>query len=477
MLAKLESALKEECFPQAAAGVDAPVVVGVSGGPDSLSLLHAMVHLGWRVIAAHLDHALRLESPQEAEAVRRAAAALGVTAIIERRDVPALVLQRKLSIEEAARTARYEFLFRVASEHHAAAVAVAHSADDQVETVLMHLLRGAGLTGLRGMRFRSLPNPWSETIPLVRPLLGVWRDEILAYVEENGLQSVDDASNRDLRFYRNRLRHEALPYLDELNPGVKARLWQTAALLGDEDALLAELAERTWQECLLESVPGALALDAGRLQDAPLAIRRRLLRRASGILHPGLRDIDYAAVERALAFLDAPPRTGQADWIAGLRLEWEGERLWLADAETGLPSAGVQLPEGAEYRLPVPGELSLPGGVRLSAEILPDAAPAYAQATANPDPFCATLDLDRLALPLTVRTRRPGERFRPQGMGGHSMKLSDFMINAGMPRRLRRRWPLVVSGEEIAWIPGYRIGERFVVREDSERVMRLRMYG
>lgn len=476
MLEKLESALRDECTFQPESGKSALIIVGVSGGPDSLCLLHALHRLGLQVAAAHLDHALRAESASEAEHVRRTAERLGVAAVVARRDVAALAQRSRLSIEEAARAARYEFLFRIAVQQGAAAVAVAHTADDQVETVLMHLLRGAGLAGLRGMRFRSLPNPWSEIIPLIRPLLGAWREEILSYVEANGLEPVFDLSNDDPRFYRNRLRREALPYLESLNPGFKPRLWQTAALLGDEDDLLAGLAGRAWEQCLVETTPRALALEVERLRAEPPAIRRRLLRRAAAVLRPGLRDIDYAAVERALEFIAAPPRSGQADWIAGLRLELEGKRLWLAEREADLPAAGsVQLPQGSEFILPVPGEFSLPGGVRLTAEILPDPSDAYAQAAANPDPFCAWLDLDRLALPLKIRARRPGERVRPHGMGGHSIKLSDFMINAGIPRRARAAWPLVVSGEEIAWVPGYRIGERFVLGADSRNIVRLRL--
>lgn len=474
---------------------DALLIIGVSGGPDSLSLLHSLQRLGCRLIAAHLDHALRSESAADAELVRRTAAEWDIPVVVERRDAAAYARENNLSIEEAAREVRYRFLFGLAKERRAQAVAVAHTADDQVETALMHLLRGAGLSGLAGMAFRSLPNPWSDTIPLLRPLLGTWRSAIEAYVIENDLHPVQDVTNLDTRFYRNRLRHETLPYLETLNPGFRKRLWQTAALLRDEDVLLAQLADSAWNSSFLplpleegrQNNPplplgegrgeGIIALNALLLRSYPVAIQCRVLRQAIARLRPGLRDIDYAAVQRAVDFLKTPTATRQADLSAGLRLVMDGERLWLAEWDATLPAGGVpQLPAGAEPALAVPGKIALPGGWQLSAGVYDLTPELYKQATANTDHYHAWLDLDALTLPLTVRTRRSGDRFRPLGMGGRSQKLSDFMINNGMPKTARDGWPLVVSEEEIAWVPGYRIGERFALREESRKATKLNLH-
>ena len=219
------------------------------------------------------------------------------------------------------------------------AVAVGHTADDQVETVLMHLLRGAGLSGLRGMSYYSLPNPWSQTIPLVRPLLGVWREEIMAYLARQGLQPSLDASNLEKRYYRNRLRHELIPQLEELNPGARRRIWKMAALLQDEDETIERVVDAAWGQCCLVDSEAAVAFDTGGLRDQPKGVQRRLIRRAIARLRPGLRDIDYETVDRALDFLTSPTRTGQMDLAAGLRLEMEGERLWIADWKADLPGA------------------------------------------------------------------------------------------------------------------------------------------
>ncbi len=469
LLEHLNSILKEMCRLERRL-----IVVGVSGGADSLCLMHALIQLGYPVLVGHLDHSLRPESADEAQAVQRFATELGAPVVCSKEDVAAYARRNRESIEEAARTLRYGFLFRLAQEQDAQAVAVAHTADDQVETVLMHLLRGAGLTGLRGMAYRSLPNPWSGEIPLVRPLLGVWREEIVRYLEQYHLQATLDASNLDMTYYRNRLRHEALPYLDTLNPGIRQRLWKTAELLREEEDLIEAITAKAWQDCALIVEEKAIAFDADRLRQQPLAVQRRLFRWAIARLRPSLRNIDFESIERALAFLRSPTRSSQTDLISNLRLEQEGARLWLAEQDAALPGADwPQIPPGVGLRLDIPGEVELAAGWRMRAEVYDNTPQHYTQAIENPDPYQAWLNRATLQSPLLVRCRRPGDRFQPLGMGGRSLKLSDFMINVRLPRRAREGWPLVLSGEEIAWLPGYRPGERFAVRKETPKIVLL----
>jgi tRNA(Ile)-lysidine synthase len=450
------------------------VLVGVSGGPDSLCLLHGLWRLGYSVVVAHLDHGLRVESAVEAAKVQHFAEDLGVQWVCERQDVQGYATQNGLSIEEAARNLRYRYLFEQAERLEAQAVAVGHNADDQVETVLMHLLRGAGLSGLRGMAHYSLPNPWSQRIPLVRPLLSIWRVEIQAYLDRSEMKPSLDSSNLELRYYRNRLRHELIPHLEELNPGARQRIWRMAALLRDEDEVIEQSVEAAWSQCNLAAGVGAVAFDASALRSQAKGVQRRLVRRAMAHLRPGLRDIDYEAVERALDFLAVPSRSGQRDLAAGLRLEMESERLWIATWEADLPGANwPQLALGETLELAVPGETRLSRGWKLQAEILNADEINLMLAQSNADPYQAWLDLERMGQPLSVRSRRPGERFRPLGMGGHSLKLSDFMVNVGLPRRARENWPLVVTGEEVAWVPGYRIAETICVGQNTRKMLRL----
>jgi len=222
MLNEINSILREKCLITPGE----LVVTGVSGGPDSLCLMDLLHKLGYRVIVAHLDHRLRPESEDEAQRVKKMAAESGLPFVRESKDIETFSRQRGLSLEEGARLARYQFLFREAEKIRAAAVMVGHTADDQVETVLMHLLRGAGLPGLTGMSHRSLPNAWSEKIPLLRPLLGVWREAIWEYLNDQGLNPSLDPSNLDERIFRNRLRHELIPYLETFNPRLRQSIWR-----------------------------------------------------------------------------------------------------------------------------------------------------------------------------------------------------------------------------------------------------------
>ena len=470
MLNRLRSILQGACRLEASG----KVLVGVSGGPDSLCLLDSLWQLGYSLVVAHLDHGLRPESGDEAQVVRRAVKSLGAPFELRKVDVEAFAASNSLSLEEAARTLRYRFLFELAGLHQAQAVAVGHTADDQVETVLMHLLRGAGLSGLKGMAYRSLPNSWSREIPLVRPLLGIWRSEVEAYNVERGLQPAQDPSNLDTRFYRNRLRHELIPYLESYNPRLRQAIWRTADVLREDHTVLEGVVQAAWEASVLEQGAGYVSFKSQALLAQPLGVQRWLLRRAIGSLRPGLRDIDFEVLEEALAFLHQPTRSGQRDLAAGLRLLLEEERLWLAAWEADLPGGWPQLPPGTAFSLEVPGKLALPGGWELRAALISPAI-AREKGFTNTNPFQAWLDWPSSPVPLQVRGRRPGDRFRPLGLDGHSVKLSDFMVNVKLPRRARPGWPLLLFEQEIAWLPGFRLAHPFRLTGETQQAVHVQL--
>jgi tRNA(Ile)-lysidine synthase len=473
MLKTVRLTLRSECLIEPAR----PLVVGVSGGPDSLCLLDLLRRSGCQVVVAHLDHGLRAEAAQDAAYVADLAKRLGLPLVQARVDTRAYAEAHSLSLEEAARVLRYQFLFEQARQHAAQGVAVGHTADDQVETVLMHLLRGAGLAGLKGMAYRTLPNPWSSEIALLRPLLAVWRSQVLAYCEEHALQPVLDRTNLDTTYFRNRLRHELIPYLEGFQPRLRPGLTRMAEVLAGEEQVLQALAETTWGQCVLRQGPGYVAFDAQALAGLLPGLQRRLLRRAIEMQRPGLRDIGFEDIERGLGFLAAPPRTGQMDLVAGLRLFLEADRLWLAAWEADLPnSEWPAVPLGQALALEVPGALELPGGWQLAAELAADAPAACRQALENGDPFQAWMDGDALVLPLAVRGRRTGDHFQPLGMPERVVKLSDMMVNLKLPRRARRAWPLVCTEREIAWLPGYRLGHAVRIRPTTSRVVHLHLF-
>ncbi|MEJ2707084.1 MAG: tRNA lysidine(34) synthetase TilS [Anaerolineales bacterium] len=475
MLAQIAKTLEEECRLTK----NERVLVGVSGGPDSVCLLDVLIHLNYPVFIAHLNHGLRPEAQSEADQVAELARRYQVPFLYTEVDAGRLAREKNLSIEEAARELRYSFLFQQAQEQHACAVAVGHNADDQVETVLMHLLRGAGLSGLTGMAYRSLPNPWSDHIALIRPLLGIWREQIQAYNQENDLKAVLDRSNLDTRFYRNRLRHELIPYLEGYNPGIRPILWRTADVLRHDAAALQRLVDSAWQASFKEEGAGYVLFKREALLQQHTGVQRRVMRRAISLLRPGLRDIDFHAVERAVNFLNSPNRSAQIDLISGLRMISEGEKLWLANWQADLPhNDWPQMPTD-HLSLSVPGVAALRGDWRLQADWLDltgNTSEALAKIFKNPDPFQAWLNPKSLNLPLTVRTRQPGDRLNPLGLQGHSIKLAEFMINAKLPVRARQKWPIVVSGEEIAWVPGMQIGHPFRLDTEARRAVHLHLY-
>ena len=455
---------------------EVPVLAGVSGGPDSLCLMHVLHSLGYSVVVAHLDHQLRPESAEEAQMVEKMAAGLGLQFVGERKDIESFSRQRGLSLEEGARLARYQFLFQEAEKICAAAVIVGHTADDQVETVLMHLLRGAGVPGLAGISFRSLPNTWSEKIPLLRPLLGVWRETIWEYLKDQGLSPILDPSNLDPRIYRNRLRHELIPYLETFNPRLRQSLWRTADILRQEDEILQERLLSDWGSVVRKDDQATIVFDYQALKELPLGMQRRVFQKAVLSLRPAVRDLNYQAIDRAIEFLNQSASHARTDLIFGLRLSRESQRLVLADWQASLPSnRWPQAPAEGMLWLKIPGEVLLAEGGAFKAEVLECNQATVSEMKQNKDPFQTWLDNDRLQNPLAIRSRLPGDRFQPLGMPAGSIKVSDFMINVKLPEAARRNWPLVLSGSTIAWLPGYRPGQEFRVADETTRIAHLRL--
>jgi tRNA(Ile)-lysidine synthase len=445
-----------------------PVVAGVSGGPDSLCLLDLLRRAGYAVIVAHFDHRLRPGSGEEADAVQALASSLGLACVTASDDVAAYAAVQGLSIEQAARTLRYRFLFAAARARSAQAVAVGHTADDQAETVLMHFLRGAGLAGLKGMAWRTILPSFDPEIPLVRPLLGLWRADTEAYCREHGLQPLSDPSNADTAYFRNRLRHELIPLLEGYNPRLRQALARTAAALQGDEELLNEVIEIAWQKARRAQGEGFIAFDRAALNDMSLPLRRNLFRRAACALRPGLGEVDFSALERAAALRPA-------DLTGGLRLFVEESLIYLAACEADLPMADY--PHVAQPRLLGDGQTDLGNGWMLAVERSPrQAGPTPEEWPFSPDPWTAWLDAEAAGAGLSVRPRRPGDRFQPLGMGGQTVKLQDFFVNVKLPRRARQNWPLVCAGEEIAWVPGFRLAHPMRVRETTRRLLKLSLY-
>jgi len=451
------------------------ILVGVSGGPDSLCLLHLLHTAGYPLIVACLDHGLRLESAAEVHMVEQIAQTMGVDFVSQAVDTPRFASQAGLSIEAAARQLRYQFLFAQANRINAQAVAVGHTADDQAETVLMHLLRGAGLAGLKGMQFRSWLTSLSPEIPLVRPLLTTWRSQVLEYCQQYALSPSLDATNQSLDYFRNRLRLEILPYLEQYQPNLRQHLVRMAGTLALDYELLHSQVQSVWDELLLDQGQGYLAFHRVKFLACQLPIQRHLLRQAMLSLRTGMQDVELAMVERARLSLEAASGHHPGDVGAGLQLQIEGNTFWVIVRGVVLPAGGwpAVLPDQV-LELPIPGNLLLPADWVLQAALL-SSQEAADLIVANQDPYQAWFDSSRLKFPLVMRHRQPGDRMQPAGMAGKSVKLSDLMINLKLPYRSRSTWPVVCAGDQVIWVPGCRQSHIALPDASTQQVLSLRL--
>lgn len=456
-----------------------PIIVGVSGGADSLCLLGILHEAGYPLIVAHFDHKLRPESAEDAKFVESIAAQYNLPFVSESNDVAAYAKKYKQTIEEAARNLRYRFLFAQARENNAQAVAVGHTADDQVETVLMHFLRGAGLSGLKGMDFSVILPAFDAKIPLVRPILDLWRADTVAYCAAHNLTPHEDPSNASDEFFRNRLRHNLIPELEKYNPRFRETLQRTSRALSGDHALLAELISETWQEIILEEKPNYISFDTLAFTKLSPALIRNLIRFSVGRLRPGQIDISFSTLERAARFIFSPDSAQQIDLVSGLLLFREADTLYLTDDASKLPLdffPQLNAPRSKGFS-PYPAlheraKALTTRGIDLGdGWILTGKSLSSVPKPKNADPFQVTLDADALGGELILRSRRVGDKFQPLGMDGKSMKLKDFFINVKLPRRARERYPLLCVDDEIIWIPGYRPAHRVRVTESTQRVV------
>ncbi|HEX16193.1 MAG: tRNA lysidine(34) synthetase TilS [Deltaproteobacteria bacterium] len=429
------------------------VGVAVSGGVDSVVLLDLLKGLAkdlkLELVVLHLEHGIRGEEARRDEAfVRDLARREGLPFHFRRVDTPRHARERGLSLEEAARELRYAFFESAAKELGLERIALGHTADDQVETVIMAFLRGAGLRGLKGI-------PPVRGI-YIRPMLRLWRREVQEYAAERGLPFVVDSSNLDPSYLRNRIRHEVLPMLEGINPRIRERLLEMAEVLREEDEALQEVSHREKERLCRRDGPG------WRLQV------EELLR-----LPKGLRSRVLTEVFQDLAKVPLPYRHHQAlkDVVEGKKRGVQLPKGLVALREGGEIYLGPE-PKGTQIEervLVVPGVTVLEGG-----ELEIEAEERQGPPAGTPSPDVAYLDRDKLHLPLRVRSARQGDRFVPLGLGG-TKKLQDFFVDEKVPRSKRSLVPVVLTGDEICWVAGMRVDERFRATPETKRTLILRL--
>lgn len=448
----MRSSLKKQISAAALQPGDS-LLVAVSGGVDSvvlLRLLHELSgELGLRLQVAHLDHQIRLESSADADFVRQLCTELNVPCVVEACDVPRLADERGISLEMAGREARREFLLRQADLLGAQLIALAHHRDDQVETFLLRLLRGSGVAGLAAMQ--ALQGRWW------RPLLDCSREQILEVAQQQRLRWVEDQSNADPVFLRNKLRHQLLPQLREINLQVDERLAELCRQLQVDETYWQQQVEKTLSGLIVSTQDG-LRLDRQKLLVLPEALRIRVIRGALRQLRGDLQRLESVHLRAVDELLTGTRSQAQLD-LPGCWVARRYETLWLRD------QAAAPLPD-YDLLLPVPGELKLPCGRILSAQLSMEPSGESALAAE----FLWS-EIDR---PLRVRNWRAGDSFAPQGMVG-TKKIKRLFGDRKVELEERSRVPLLVSGEQILWLAGVRRSRFASIATASGEILRLEL--
>lgn len=491
----------------------ATVVVAVSGGADSLCLLHVLRMLcgpSTRTIpiplsassdipslplkryphvslhVAHLDHGLRGEqSAHEAESVAQLAQSWGLPVTIGSVDVPALAQSEHRSLEDAARTARYRFLREVAQGQP---IAVAHQQDDQVETLLLHWLRGGGIQSMIGLQPRQQD--------IIRPLLGVTHAEALDYCRQYALTPIEDESNNDTRFLRNRIRHELLPLLEQMNPGFRNTLLRTAEVMSVDANWIEAQVEQHWPS-VARVEADAIHLSVDALNALPISLQRHTLRRATSLLSDGQSPLELRHYQLIEQLMQRPYST------RNVLLHLPGTLVVRRDGDTmsfehWLPSQEVAYGDQERQRetvlLPIPGRVLVPhtpwiaSAAFVSDEIMLSIRDALCTEqwsdvfrVLQPTAYNVYIDAERIGGSdgsggslLRVRPRQPGDRMQPLGMT-HEKKLQDIFIDRHIPREERDMFPLFLADEHPVWLGGIIIDERARLRKETQRIVRLQL--
>lgn len=440
-----------------------------------MALLDILVRCGYKPLVAHFNHQLRVDAARDADFVRQRSEDYGLEFVLCSADVAAQARESGQGIEEAARGARYQFMFALAQERGATALAVAHQADDQVETVLLNLLRGSGLKGLGGMRFRSF-SAFNETIPLIRPLLGCWRDEITAYCAENGLSYVTDATNQDSIYRRNRVRLELLPELESYNPQIKRSLYRMADLLAEDMEFIEEAVRAAARRTGLQCQTGYVSLDLEEFKRLSTAEQRGLIRRILSEAFPNEIDLGAQQFEAARRCLTraTDSLSVQLNDLVLVRVE-NDKGVFMTPAAAELPAPEWPSIAG-EMRLPIrAGTTALAQGWKMKMELIDREAlgDGYLK---NADNFCAFVALEKLDAELLLRTWRDGDRYQPLGMTEGQQKVSDLWINHKVPLRAKGHWPLLFSGDQLVWIPGFPPAEVVRISAQTRQILKLSVY-
>jgi tRNA(Ile)-lysidine synthase len=438
------------------------VVAAVSGGPDSIALLHALLKIApaydLGLVVAHLNHGLRgRESDEDERFVQELSLNLGLPFESAFVDIHRIKEERKGSLEDLAREERLRFLTAVAEKWQAQKVALGHHAQDQAETVLIQFLRGAGSEGLKGML------PIRDSL-FIRPLLNISKDEIDAFLKEEGLSFRTDSSNASDLYLRNRVRRQLMPELKAFyNPNMEETLARLGEIMRLEDDYLKAVVREILRSWNIEAGRKETSIAIGGILSLHEALQKRIFKMLLEGLSPGGKGITYTHVQAVADLCRGGRTSGILHLPNGIRVKRTYDKIafYPGGREAEVPV------EPYAYDFSVPGELNLPEtGETIRGDFVSKQA-VDLRGTGG-----ACLDFDRIVPPLIVRSFRPGDRFQPLGMSG-SQKLKKFFIDHKIVAERRRSMPLVADRQSVIWIPGLRLADRVKITDGTRRVLRI----
>lgn len=431
--------------------------VAISGGADSVALLHVLCSLadslGIYVCALHFEHGIRGEaSLADMALVKEFCKALCVPLYIGQENVIALAKTKKLNLEAAARSARYGFFEQARDKYKIDKIAIAHHSDDYAETLLFHLVRGSGTAGLSSM-------PYAREPGIIRPMLDATRAQIEAYIKQNNLAYCMDETNQDTKYARNLIRAKAMPVLREVNPEVSQAFLRAGDVLSVEEDFLNDMAKQAFSDCAVwdEEV---VTIDIKKLHTNHLAVQRRVIRQAFAAL--GLmQDLSKDSIDRALA-LSEMGQTGKKVTLVNkvVAIYSYGALIIRQELDTidAVPIAqSYEIKEGAQSVL----------GEDFFIVSLAQVPQSFPKAKS----FVQYIDADAVKNAV-IRYRNPGDIFKPLGMQGEK-KLKDWLIDNKIPQEQRNSIPLLAKGNEVLWVVGYQISETCKISEKTKRIYKV----
>jgi len=428
------------------------IIIGASGGPDSQFMIFILdklkEKLGFDIVLAHLNHLHRKEASLDEDLVRKTAKKLGLEFNSRSRSMDDLAKKLKISSEDAGRRLRYEFFRDMAKNYPSSKIAVAHNKDDQAETLLMRMVRGTGLDGLKAMNYKSGD--------IIRPILNIKKSEILAYLDKNNLPYAIDHTNFENDYTRNKIRLDIMPKLAEINPGVIDAFFKLSDLARDDLKLIDGLVDSKFKD-MAKVTRSRVSFDKEKFDETEKPLLRRILRRAIEILKGEIKDISKENLDDLLKIIELD--TGKVLIKDDLRLRKSYDAYLLEVGKEEKSQTELYL--GDEETLNFDG-IYLKSSIINSDKYEKDRNTGY-------------FDYDLLDLPLKVRTRRPGDRFVPLGHKSEK-KLKDYFIDQKIDRNKRDEIPLIISKDKIIWLTSLRISDEFKVTANTKKILKIEVY-